>query len=371
LQLGSPSEIYGAERWILTLVRYLDHTKIEPIIAAINDEFSLCVPLCKEAERLGIRSKVFEVANKADFSVIQSIRNYIVNKKIDIIHTHFYKADIIGLLATKGTKCKIISTPHGWTSEPDFKLRCYEVINRIIFPFMDVVVALSETMYYDLKRIPFLNGKLRLILNAVDLHEIDEVSDINLEMKEWRQAGAFIVGYIGRIVNGKGLDILIRSLSKIRSTDWRLALIGEGKQEAELKALAERLRIQHKIKFIGFRSNRISYLKGFDVFVLPSRSEGIPRSLMEAMAAGVAVVASDIPGCTALIESGKNGFLVPQLSEEKYTEIIEKLAERPQIMYEIRKNARDLIEKKFSAKRMAQEYEDIYTVLSGGEYCKN
>ena len=119
LQLGSPTGLYGAERWILALVKHLDPDRIHSIVAAIKDDNDLEVPLCNEAAELNFETKIFHANGRFNLSAIRQLRQYIQSKDIDILHTHFYKTDLIGLLATLGTDCKIISTPHGWSTKAD------------------------------------------------------------------------------------------------------------------------------------------------------------------------------------------------------------------------------------------------------------
>ncbi|MDY0223643.1 MAG: glycosyltransferase family 4 protein, partial [Desulfobacterium sp.] len=201
LQLGSPTGLYGAERWILALVRYLDSTEIESIVASIKDDPTLEVPLCREAERLGFKTRVFKAYGRFNFSAVRQLRAYIREHGIDILHTHSYKQDLIGLMATFGTECKIISTPHGWSRDAGLKLQCYEALNRAVFPLFDRVVPLSPELYRPLKRIPFLKHKLRLIQNGVDTGEILACRTIAPELVEWQAQGALIIGYIGQLVH--------------------------------------------------------------------------------------------------------------------------------------------------------------------------
>jgi len=309
LQLGSPTGLYGAERWILALVKHLDPHKIHSIVAAVRDEPGLEVPLCREAEKLGCEARVFEALGRFNLSAVRMLRDFIRQNDIHILHTHFYKTDLLGLLAVRGTRCKIVSTPHGWSRKADFKLWCYEMLDRVVFPFFDAVVPLSEDLYLPLKRIPCLNGKLRLIRNGVDLAESDSVTEPAFELVEWREEGAFVVGYIGQLIPRKGLDVLLGALALLPEIPWRLAIVGEGPERQALEEQARSLGIAEGVRFFGFREDRLRFLRGFNVFVLPSRLEGIPRCLMEAMAAGVPVIASDIPGCTALVAHGKTGML--------------------------------------------------------------
>ncbi|WP_457570838.1 glycosyltransferase, partial [Desulfovulcanus sp.] len=249
---------------------------------------------------------------------------------------------------------------HGWTQNPDLKLRCYETLDRLSFPFMDAVVALSEGLYNSLIGIPGIKRKMHLILNGVDLSEIDDNDQVNEWIVSLKAEGYFIIGYIGRLIHGKGLDILLHAASKLESVAWQLVIIGEGEQKPELKNLAQSLKIKERVHFFGFRQDRLSFLKGFDLFVLPSRSEGTPRCLMEAMAARIPSIVSDIPGCRILIEHGKTGMLFPVDDAGLLAERIEEMAANKTLRISLSRAARAFVEQNFSAERMADSYLYLY-----------
>lgn len=424
LQLGSPMGLYGAERWILALVKHLDPNKVESIVSVIKDSPSLDAPLCREAQKLGIKTHVFEGYGKINFSVIKQIRDYIKKNNIQIIHSHFYKTDIIALFASIGTGCRTITTPHGWSTNAGIKLWCYEFIDRCIFPFFNAVVPLSNDLYDSIgpihrfsyaiiskisktirtmsgtlnqrlndsmnlmnqrtpkstnQRIPESTNKrinesnkstiqrnhdsanIHLIKNGVDISEIDSVTEITPKLQEWKNEDVFIIGYVGQIIPRKGLDTLLRAVAKFENIKWKVAIVGEGEERARLEKLAKELKIDDSIHFFGFRADRLLFIKGFNVFALPSRLEGIPRCLMEAMAAGTPIIASDIPGCTDLIDNGKTGLLFNCDDADMLAAQITKLAKNRQQGDLLSKNARDFVIKHYSAERMAREYEMLYT----------
>jgi glycosyltransferase involved in cell wall biosynthesis len=367
LQLGSPTGLYGAERWILALIKHLDPEKVEPIVAVIKDAPGLDAPLCREAEKLGFRSYVIAARGRVNLSAVQQLRKYILENRIQVLHTHGYKTDLIGLMSTRGTGCRIVSTPHGWSKQADFKLMCYEFLDRCAFPFFDAVTPLSDELFQRLRAIPWLNGKLRLIRNAVDTSEIENVKDVAEELKQFRDEGNFIIGYIGQLIPRKGLDVLLDAVSRLSFENWRLAIIGEGESRLPLESQAKDLKINDKVYFYGFREDRIAFLRGFDVFVLSSRLEGIPRCIMEAMAAGIPVIASDIPGCRDLIVHGQTGLLFPVDAGEILANRIETIASDDQIRDGLTRRGRELINSQFSAARMAEEYAGLYheTCVSG------
>lgn len=364
LHLGSPSGLYGAERWILLLAKYLDPNCIESSVGVINDGDYRDIPLCAEAEKLGLSTFIIEAYGKLNFSAVSVLKDHIKNSSIDIVHTHFYKTDLIGRLATIGTPCKVVSTPHGWTDKPSLSLWIYETLSKMIFPFLDAVVPLSDGILKPLRHIPGLKSKLHMIRNAVDIQEGANRVDIAKELSALRREGKFILGYIGRLTRGKGLDILIETVARYSEPHWHVALVGEGEQAGELRSMVEDLGISDRIHFFGFRADRLAYLKGFDVFVLPSRSEGIPRCLMESMAAEVPIIATDIPGCRDLIDGENTGLLFPVDDSKALGDRVRELTHAEDLRRFLSQNGKAVIEKKYSASRMAREYEELYGILT-------
>jgi len=368
LHLGSPTGLYGAERWILALIRNLDPELVESYVAVVRDDPLLKAPLCRDAEKFGFGTKIFEAQGRINFKAVRLIRKYINANKIDILHTHFYKTDIIGLFAAKGTSCKLITTPHGWSTRADFKLMLYEKMDRIIYPLFDAVVPLSPDIYDNLKKGSKKSKNLKLILNGVDLTEIYSQKIVTPELQKFKEDKKFIIGYIGQLIPRKGLDILLKAVSGISEFKWHMVVVGEGEQRSELERLSRCLKIDEKITYFGYRSDRLSFMKGLDLFVLPSWLEGVPRCLLEAMSMGVPVVATDIAGCRDIIQSGETGLLFQPGNSDELKKAILNVATRRIPIEDIKAAACKFVEKNYSAKRMAKEYQNLYKLLIGGNY---
>jgi glycosyltransferase involved in cell wall biosynthesis len=365
LQLGSPAGLYGAERWILALVRHLDPAKVTSVVGVIRDVPGPAIPpLVMEAEALGLETLLIDAPGRINLAGVRELRQYILANKIDILHTHWYKTDMAGFLATRGTDCKIVSTPHGWSRDAGFFLQCYEMMDRMIFPFLDAVVPLSPELYKNLEKIPFLKQKMTLILNGVDITEIQTCTNVHPQLIQWKAQGFFIIGYIGQLIHRKGLDILFNALSILdKNVVWKLALIGDGVWRSFLKKRADELNISENVHFFGFQKHRLDYLNGFDVFVLPSRMEGIPRCLMEAMSKGIPVIASDIPGSRVLVDHEVTGFVYPRENCKELMELIKNILDPDNSIQIVKDNASRLIQKKYSAQRLAADYQKIYCRL--------
>lgn len=363
LHLGSPSGLFGAERWILSLASHLDPRRVESIVGVVNDAHYDDVPLCREARRRGIATIVIDGFGKVNVAAVRELRRYLVDNRIDILNTHFYKTDLIGLLAARGTGCLVVSTPHGWAVRPSPALWLYEKLGKLSLAFMDAVVPLSKSLMESFRWTPGLSGKLHLIENGVDLLEARQQVEIDAGLVALRASGRLILGYIGRLEAGKDLETLLRALAGEAPRHWHAMLIGEGDHGGRLRALAVQLGVTDRVTFVGYREDRLTFLKGFDAFVLPSRSEGIPRCIMESMAAGVPVVASDIPGCRNLIDGSTTGLLFPVGDEHALRECVVRLAGSADLRASIIVGASSLVEARFSCERMAREYESLYERL--------
>jgi len=362
LQLGSPTGLYGAERWILALVRHLDPAQVESIVGVILDDPKLEAPLIAAARNLGFPTAVIEAHGRMNWAQVSKLRRYIVDHDVDCLHTHGYKTDVIGLLATRGTRCKLITTPHGWNTQGGFALRMYEVLDRAIFAFFDAVVPLSEAICEELRRYPIIRGRVQLIQNAVDIGEIDAVSEVAAPIRAWKEQGNFVVGYIGQLIPRKCIPLILRAFARLPIANKKLALVGEGEQRAELETLATALGIRGDVEFFGFRPDRIGFLKGFDVFALASRLEGIPRCLMEAMAARVCIVASNIPGCADLVRDGETGLLFELDDGEALLARLSRCLDAND-RQRFASAGREYVVANYSATAMADRYQKLYRKL--------
>jgi glycosyltransferase involved in cell wall biosynthesis len=354
LQLGGQGQLYGAERWILALARNLDPSQVESHIAAIKDEDELPVALLDEAARLGFPAHVITAPGRFNPSAILQLRRVIQDYGINVIHSHGYKADVLALLAAINTGCKTLSTPHGWSRDAGWKLRMYERLDQAIFRWFDAVSPLSAELMQG------LSGNLALIPNGVDLLEIDEAGDPPQVLQKLRKRGP-VIGYAGQLIARKDLSTLIAGFAQWDRRDASLVIVGEGDQRAELEALAIQTGIGAQVHFAGFRPDRLEWMRGFDLFVLPSLEEGIPRCLMEAMALGVPVLASDIPGNRELAQHGECALLFPPGDAAALVKALELALKPSQRAVAAREN----IEAGYSASRMARDYQALFARIVG------
>jgi glycosyltransferase involved in cell wall biosynthesis len=199
---------------------------------------------------------------------------------------------------------------------------------------------------------------MTLILNGVDIREIDEAP------VKAKSNGKKRIGYVGQFLERKNLDDLVEAFFRLERSDCELYLIGDGPCREKILRRIESQNGQSAVYCPGYAANRLEDLKGFDVFVLPSLLEGIPRCIMEAHAAGIPVVATDIEGVRDLVKSEQTGLLVPPRNPAALAEAINRILNSSDLATRLAAGGRKLIEERFSAAKMAAQYETLYLSMS-------
>ncbi len=359
LQLGTSGPLYGAERWILALCRNLDARKFDCRIAAIDDDENHPPPLLAAAKAACIPGHSIGRPSSSILGTIRSLRNVIRDKQIDIVHSHGYKADVVTLAACLGLPVKTLATPHGWSRGAGWKLAAYERADRFLFRFFDAVAPLSQELLGNLPAGLGQSNHVQLISNGVDIDEIDAAMAAKDRQYE-RQA--FTIGYIGQLIARKDVRTLLHAFALLDEPSCELVVVGEGPEKAALEKMASQLNISRRTQFTGFRNDRIALLGDFDLFILPSLEEGIPRCLMEAMAARIPVIASNIPGSTDLVVDGKTGRLFEPRNARQLAALMRKAMKGQSADMAVA--ARRHIEHSYSASRMARDYEELFEMLT-------
>ena len=363
LQFICPTGFYGAERWILALAKNLPKEQVRCDLAVTLEDNSQNLELVKTYRKN--YGEVFETSmnNRFDFSVIPKLVSLIKERQIDIIHTHGYKSDILGVIAARKAGIKCVVTPHGFENVKDLKLRFFIWLGCKAMGFANKVVPLSPQLMEDSRRMGVKENKLLYIQNGVDLSEVDQQRQLENPLKQ--KNGEKRIGFIGQMISRKNIfDILdiFEDLSE-KHTNLRLIFVGDGDLRSKLEHYAGKLKSFHKIDFLGFRDDRLKLLQSFDLFVMTSTLEGIPRCLMEACAMGVPVAAYNIPGIDQLISHEKTGLLATLGDKETLKAYWEKLLYDDQSAMELAENSRQYVHTHYSAKRMADEYLDLFTNL--------
>ena len=366
LQFTCPNGFYGAERWILALAKNLNAASVNCSLAVTKEPGSGNEEVARHFRALGNAVYEIPMTGRFDLRVIKRLCQLIKQEKIDIIHTHGYKSDILGFIAARLTGIKAISTPHGFVNVEQWKLRLYYSFGNRFFKWFDVVAPLSKQLCEDMKRLRVPDKKIHYIQNGVDVDEIESLKSIGDELPA-KEAGVKRIGFIGQITKRKNIGEIIKVYRKLsaKHSNLELVLLGDGELLETFREQVKAIGDASNIKFLGFQSNRLNWLRTFDLFVMTSSLEGIPRCMMEAMAMGVPVAAYRIPGIDQLIQHGETGLLADYGDAEMLEDQWEKLLFDDGLSNRIATAGRHLILEKFSGKRMAQEYTHLFQQMMG------
>ncbi|MEN8129101.1 MAG: glycosyltransferase [Pseudomonadota bacterium] len=360
--LHNSEGVYGAEHWTLTLAKYLADTDIDTLVITIgnkpnSDEFF------KRLVDAGIPAVHLPIPGRFNLRLIIKIRRLLIQKKIQILHTHGFKSDVMGYFSTRGLTIALVSTPHGWCAEENWLIRIYEAIGRFFLRRFDKVFPLSPALFENLISRGFARKRLCMILNAVDTAGFD----LMFSRRSWRQTNDPLhVLFVGRLRTTKGIMELVEGFSKARLTKGSLLyIVGDGIERSGLEARCRSLGILDQVRILGELENVAPIYAKSDVLVLPSYSEGVPRVIMEAFASGVPVIGTDIYGIRQLITPNKTGFLVPVANAEAIARCLERIDQTPEWAQAMAINARELIIQKFSGGRQALTFAKEYKALVG------
>jgi len=341
----------GAEKLLLDLCRKIDKERFDVTVFVIQDNN----PLQPMFENAGIKLKFFGKQGKLDFSVVKRMAEQLKALKPQIVHTHLFAADFYGGKAAKLARVpKIVSTKHD-ILYAGFWRHYFGKKARAGF---DKVIAISNaTRDYliDKEGLPF--DKIELIYNGIDPNWFYQQ---NLDILQKEQ---IIIGSVGRLSKEKGHKHLIRACRFLRNIDWRLILVGDGPLHQELKTLTEFLGVEEKVKFTGFVDDVRPYLEQMDVFVLPSISEGLSLSILEAALAGKFIIATNVGGIPEIIKDKETGLLfTPKNIEQLVLHLNWVNDHRGEAQKMAARLQREVLEK-FDINRVVKRYEEVYEKL--------
>lgn len=363
LQFITPAGFYGAERWVLALANNINTDRLVCDLAVTRESVNQDLSVAEYYPESAGNVHYLTMNGAFDFKVVRNLAKLLVEEQIDIIHTHGYKSDIIGWFAARRAGIKCVSTPHGYPTKAGLKMSTYIHLGAMALRRFDRVTPLSRQLEDDMNRFRVPSGITRFIENGVDLTELEPYQKASRETPD--ASLEFHIGYIGQIIPRKGIKDLLDTFEGVfkQYPEAKLTIVGDGIQRSELEAYAQTLRSSKQIQFLGFRDDRLALLSDFDAFVMTSSLEGIPRCLMEAMSLDVPVVAYDIPGVDQLIAHEKTGLLAPLGDVQALTQSLTRLIEEPSLRSTLVRNGKALVENRFSAKRMADEYEAVFNEL--------
>lgn len=277
----------------------------------------------------------------------------------DLVSAHTAKAGWLGRAAARAESIPSVYTPHGWAiSDRISKAQgsIYTVAERIAAPWAQAIICVSESeKALALEKRVAPAGRLHVIHNGV--------RDIARGLRARPEAEPVRIVSVARFESPKDHLTLLRAAARLPGSGWRLDLVGEGPLLHEVQAEAQRLGLSHRVEFRGYQSNTAKILSEAGIFVLSSRSEGFPRSILEGMRAGLPVIASDIGGVREAVVDGESGLLVPAGDPGSLSSALRRLIESPGERQRMGSSGRLRYEERFAFECMFSSTFRLYATI--------
>lgn len=358
-QLISSSGLYGAERMILTLCRELNKMGHETTIGVFENAHRPNTEIATVAQSMKLPVQVIPCANRFDRTAVRALRSVFEQSEPEVLHAHGYKADLYGYLAAKKSKTTLVSTCHTWYDN-DWRVYLYGVIDRFVLRRFRMIVAVSNDVANRLREAGVPEKKIRIINNGID---IDALSNAEPALRKGVPPTQRIVGIVGRLSPEKGIEGFLSAASKIKIShpQTTFVVIGEGPERDNLYATARKLGIQDTVRFTGKLDNMAEVYASLDVIVSSSVKEGLPLTILEALAARLPVVATSVGAVPTVILHNQTGLLAPPRDADALAREIIRFLDNPELARTLAMQGHKLVRQHFSAQSMAAEYLKFYT----------
>jgi glycosyltransferase involved in cell wall biosynthesis len=300
-----------------------------------------------------------------DWRVIMELVRHCRREKVAIWHGHDYKSNALGLIVRRFWPMRLVTTLHGWVHHTT-RTPLYYAIDRLTLRHYERVLCVSADLYDAAVASGVPEDRCVLLQNGIRADEYRRTRSVLAAKESFGVPGdRLVVGAMGRLSAEKGFDALISVAHRLLGAgiDLELWIIGEGADRGRLEGLIKHAGFTDQIKLLGFRQDVVSLYEAMDAFALSSLREGLPNVVLEAMAVGVPVVATRISGVPALIESGKNGILVPPGDSDSLFHALGHVLTDSGLRASLAHEGRATIERNYTFERRIDRLRGIYDHL--------
>ena len=330
---------------------------------------SITSPISNELIEMGCRENKINcsrnILSLGNYQAYNQLKKLIQDGKYDVVHTHTPVASAITRLVCKNIKgTKVFYTAHGFHFHKGAPLKnwlIYYPLEKWLAKYTDTLITINKEDYeiaknkFKAKRVEHIPG-VGLDINKFRNVVVDKVGKRQeLGLPE----DAFVILSVGELNKNKNHEVVIRAIAKLNNPNIHYVICGKGALEPYLKKLSTELGIGGKVHLLGYRQDIAEICKTSDIFTFPSLREGLPVSLMEAMACGLPVICSNVRGNRDLVQSQINGYLLDPNDVEDFGKAIDKLISKYQLQNNFAKNNLKKI-KHYSLQKILLDMDKIY-----------
>jgi glycosyltransferase involved in cell wall biosynthesis len=361
LQAIRQGSVGGGESHLLSLVQNLDKTIFEPVVLSFSEG-----QMVDELRQMKVKVYVLPSTRAFDFTTWGKVSSIIKKENIQLVHAHGTRACTNVLFPARKNKIPFVYTIHGWSFHDDQNFFVKNV--RI---FSEKYFTSKSSCNISVSASNQLTGKKcisgfdsTIIYNGINLTRFHPQNGITNHIRKELQAGedAILFGSVARMTIQKNPLQLIEAFFEVAKLypTVKLYMVGEGDLREAAETLANSLNLNGKVYFCNFRSDVPDVLQALDVFCLPSLWEGMPISLLEAMAMKKPVIATRVDGSSEMIVNDENGLLIEPGNKEELVTAMKKMVADADARKKYAENARKTVEEKYDAASMTRAVETIY-----------
>ena len=349
----------GAEVMAYHLLKGLQsYDKLALLVITLNEG-----KLAGEIRRLGITVHVVDEREMSFFNILLTIRRILSKQPFDVIHSHRYKENILAYLISRSIGgLKLIATQHGmpegYGGKTGLRHRIISKLNSFVLSryFNKVVGVCQDIRNAFIKQYGFQEDKVIVIHNGIDIPNFP----LNKPHGE-----TFVVGSSGRLFSVKDYPLMVEIakavLEKTNRVSFKLA--GEGPERSKLQALIQKNGLNSAFELKGHLEDISAFYQELDLYLNTSFHEGLPMSVLEAMAHGLPVVGPRVGGLREIVDNGVQGYLVNERYPEVFAEKCVLLYEKKTLRQRMSQAAKEKVVSAFSMEKMAEQYAKLYASL--------
>jgi glycosyltransferase involved in cell wall biosynthesis len=363
LHVVAAMNIAGAERVILNTVAAGADSEFEHrVVSYVREDDGAGSAFLVRAHGLGAVIDHIPLAGRSLISDIRFLKQLISRHQPVVVHSHGYRADLAAAGSIKRKPVRHIITAHGYVGKRD-RLSRYEALGRRAARRADRVIAVSD----DIRRILLESGvsasKIAVLSNAIDFDSYTEAPEIDLRSNWQLGEHDFVIGTAGRLSAEKSQASLLEAVNllpdEIRA-GCRVVIAGEGPLRDFLETRAEDLGLSDRVHLAGFVADMPSFYRALDLFCLPSLTEGLPLTILEAAASGCPVIASRVGAVPELVTHGRNGWLIDPADSRQLADAIAGAFRDRESRMRLGAKLRDDLRESYDISRWIERLHDIY-----------
>jgi len=353
----------GAERVLIDVVAGLSRDAWASVVAPIAEGW-----VSEQARSHGATVVVIPQQRRFDLAYLAALRRLIARERIEIVHAHLLMSSLYGGMAARLAGIPSLATFHGSVDVPHASLLT-PVKAAVLRATIGRTIFVSDALRLDIApRLGLPTHRVGVIHNGVNSDRFRPGKSRYLREKFDIRDDEVVIGALGNIRSSKAYDVLLQAVAALRDSGVPLRCLiagnpGWGETQATVDSLMHQLRLEQTVHFCGYIEESSEFLRGVDMYVLSSRTEGFSIATLEAMATGLPVVATRCGGPEEILTDGVDGLLVAVNDPTAFADALRTLIADPEQQRRIGQAARKTVVDRFSSTRVADAYAQAYSQL--------